>query len=400
MNHFEYENMMKDHQQDYGEKEPKNKRKRSGWKPVLGIALTFAVCVTGSGALSYQVAKNTVAETASQSTQDSAGTTVQATGMSTGSDGTGISSVVEDVVDSVVEVSTEMKQVSNRATEYVTEGAGSGVIISENGTIVTNHHVIDGATSITVRTTDGTEYEAALIASDEKTDVAVLKVEATGLTYASFADSSSLKVGDSVIAIGNPLGELGGTVTEGIISALDREVTIDNETMTLLQTSAAVSPGNSGGGLFDLNGGLIGIVNAKSSGSDVEGLAFAIPSSTVQEVVVELIENGYVTGRPQLGISVTETGSMQGMMMNPAGTGESGVYISSVSMDNGLQTGDRIVSINGTEITAASDVQEIIDACQVGDTVRVVVLRGAEQAEVAVTLTEYTPVSDTALQAA
>lgn len=217
-----------------------------------------------------------------------------------------LAEIVDQTAPSVVEVFTETKKVSNWFQEYVMEGAGSGVILSEDGYIVTNHHVIDGASTIKVRTNNGQTYEAALKGTDSKTDLAVLKIEATDLLPAKLADSSAVRVGDFVIAIGNPLGELGGTVTEGIISAKDREITIDGQTMTLLQTSAAVNPGNSGGGLFDLEGKLVGVVNSKSSGSDIEGLAFAIPANTVQIITQELIQHGYVTGRPQLGISVTQ----------------------------------------------------------------------------------------------
>ncbi|MGL6201368.1 MAG: S1C family serine protease [Lachnospiraceae bacterium] len=359
-------------------------------KQVLGLLLVFALCITGSGVMSYQVASSVTSETDSAD-EDTNTVTTQAQSTSTDSGGSSISDIVDKVSDSVVEVSTEMKQVSPNATEYVTEGAGSGVILSEDGYIVTNHHVIDGATSITVRTSDGTEYEATLVASDEKTDIAVLKIEETGLTYATFGDSSQVRVGDEVIAIGNPLGELGGTVTEGIISALDREITIDGQTMTLLQFSASVSPGNSGGGLFDSEGNLIGIVNAKSSDTDAEGLGFAIPSNTVKEVVEELIENGYVTGRAQLGISVVETSDTQ--IMTQYKSNEKGVYITAVYEADGLQTGDRIVSVNGVEVTTSNDLQDIIDSCEVGDVVSVTVVRNGEQVDVNVTLTEYSQTS-------
>lgn len=183
-----------------------------------------------------------------------------------------LADIVDETSPSVVEVFTETKQVSNWFQEYVTEGAGSGVVLSEDGYIVTNHHVIDGANTIKVRLSNGQAYTATLTGTDEKTDLAVLKINASGLKAAKLTDSTTVRVGDFVIAIGNPLGELGGTVTEGIISAKDREITIDGETMTLLQTSAAVNPGNSGGGLFNLSGELVGVVNAKSSGNDIEGL--------------------------------------------------------------------------------------------------------------------------------
>lgn len=300
-----------------------------------------------------------------------------------------LADIVDETAPSVVEVFTETKQVSNWFQEYVTEGAGSGVVLSEDGYIVTNHHVIDGANTIKVRLSNGQTYTAALTGTDERTDLAVLKINASGLTAAKLTDSSTVRVGDFVIAIGNPLGELGGTVTEGIISAKDRKVTIDGEAMTLLQTSAAVNPGNSGGGLFNLNGELVGVVNAKSSGDDIEGLAFAIPANTVKEITQELIQYGYVTGRPQLGISVAQ--------ITKPGMGRQtyystpGLYITQSFADNGLKAGDRIIQIDGTTINNAADVSVVLDRHSVGDVVKVVVSRNGKETTVNVKLTEQKP---------
>jgi serine protease Do len=203
-----------------------------------------------------------------------------------------IPEIVALTADSVVEIYTETVVNDGRFGQYVTEGAGSGVIFSSDGYIVTNNHVIDGAQKITVRLRNGDEYEATLIGSDSKTDLAVLKIKETGLQSVVFGDSDKLVVGELVVAIGNPLGKLGGTVTEGIISALSREVSVDGKMMNLLQISAAVNPGNSGGGLFNSYGELIGIVNAKSSGSGIEGLGFAIPVNIVKAVIEDLIKLG------------------------------------------------------------------------------------------------------------
>jgi len=300
-----------------------------------------------------------------------------------------LADIVDETAPSVVEVFTETKQVSRTFQEYVTEGAGSGVVLSEDGYIVTNHHVIDGASTIKVRLSDGQTYAAKLTGSDAKTDLAVLKIDATGLSSAKLADSSKVRVGNFVIAIGNPLGELGGTVTEGIISALDREVTIDEQPMTLLQTSAAVNPGNSGGGLFDLNGELVGVVNSKSSGSDVEGLAFAIPSNTVAEITQELIQHGYVAGRPQLGVSVAQlTRTRPGWQ---AYFDKPGLYVTESFENNGLNTGDRFVQIDGTAISSAADISTVLDRHKVGDTVKVIVSRSGREAAVNVKLTEQKP---------
>ena len=206
--------------------------------------------------------------------------------------------------NSVVAILTEQVSTDFWAGQYVTKGAGSGVIYKEDGYIITNNHVIKGASSITVTLHDGSEYPATLVATDELTDIAVIKIDATGLTPVTFGDMDKVSVGDAVIAIGNPLGTLSGTATEGIVSALEREIILDNKAMTLIQTSASINPGNSGGGLFDQYGKLIGIVVAKSSGSDVEGLGFAIPVDKVESVAKSLVENGYVEGRPMAGISI------------------------------------------------------------------------------------------------
>lgn len=292
-----------------------------------------------------------------------------------------LADVVDGAAPSVVEVFTETKQVGSWFQEYVTEGAGSGVVLTEDGYIVTNHHVIQGANTIKVRLSDGQTYAASLTGSDERTDLAVLKIQAAGLTPAVLADSGAARVGDFVIAIGNPLGSLGGTVTEGILSAKDREVTIDGQSMTLLQTSAAVNPGNSGGGLFDLNGQLLGVVNAKSSGEDIEGLAFAIPANTVEEITQSLIRYGYVPGRPQLGVRVTQI----------TRSGVPGVYIVESTADNGLQAGDRLLRIDGTDISTTAGISAVLDRHSVGDAVSVTVSRSGREVTLRVTLTELKP---------
>ena len=301
-----------------------------------------------------------------------------------------ISAIVKKAAVSVVEITTGIVNENRYVGRYVTEGAGSGVIISEDGYIVTNNHVVNGASNITVRTNDGTEHEATLVGIDARTDLAVIKIDANGLTPATFADSATTEVGELAVAIGNPLGTLGGTVTNGIISAKDREITIGGETMKLLQTSAAVNPGNSGGGLFDAAGNLVGVVNAKSAGSDIEGLGFAIPSNTVKEVVSELILHGYVSGRPQLGIGVIEV--LDPMTAAMYRLGGMGIYVGSVlDENNSLKKGDRISSINGKEIQTTSDITAILSEHKVGDVVTVKVFRDGKEAEVSVTLTEQIP---------
>ena len=304
---------------------------------------------------------------------------------------TTVEEVVSKVADSVVEIATESVTTSSYLGKYVTSGAGSGVIVTANGYIVTNYHVIEDAKKITVTTTDGTQYEATVVGSDSDTDLAILKIDATGLTSAVLGSSSNLLTGQSVIVIGNPLGSLGGSVTTGIISALSREITISGNTMTLLQTNAAVNPGNSGGGLFDLNGNLVGIVNAKSSGEDVEGIGFAIPIDTAKTVIEDLINQGYVSGRFKLGVSLTDvTTQQQAYQYNVS---ELGVYVSSVDTDSnaskgGIKSGDRIVSIDGEEVSSSSEVSTIIKSHTAGDKITIIVSRNSSQRTLTITLEE------------
>ena len=304
-----------------------------------------------------------------------------------------VEDVASAVADSVVEITTEVVTTNSFLGQYISQGAGSGVIFTTDGYIVTNHHVIDSASKISVTLRNGTSYSAKLVGDDAKTDLALLKIDATGLTPAVLvADSDQLKVGQTAIAIGNPLGQLGGTVTSGIVSALGREIEVEGETMTLLQTSAAINPGNSGGGLFDDKGNLIGIVNAKSSGSGIEGLGFAIPANTVRKTIGDLMEYGYVKGRANLGLSYVTVDNIAQLWLY--GYDDYGVFIYSVDMHSdayaaGLQAGDMIVSINGAQIETEEDVQAQTKNLQVGDTVSMVIRRSGRDYKVDITLTEY-----------
>ncbi|MBE6114393.1 MAG: trypsin-like serine protease [Erysipelotrichaceae bacterium] len=304
--------------------------------------------------------------------------------------GSSVAMVASVVSDTVVEIQTETITYASYFGQYVSSGAGSGVIISKDGYIVTNHHVISGATQITVRTKNGQEYPATLVGSDDRTDVAVIKIEGNDLPFATIGDSNTLVVGQEVVAIGNPLGELGGTVTNGIISALEREIEVEGQMMTLLQTNAAINPGNSGGGLFNMNGELVGVVNAKSSGEGIEGLGFAIPVNTAQKVVNDIIENGYVTGRVQLGISATSVNDLTSAYRY--GVNRFGVYVNKVVVSNSpLKAGDLIVQIDDLMISSINDITDALYDKKVGDQVQVYVVRDRREQVVTVTLTEYKP---------
>jgi len=313
---------------------------------------------------------------------------------------TGSNMTVQEITkaakDSVVEIKTESVSSDVWMQQYVTEGAGSGVVITSDGYIITNNHVINGASKISVTTSDNKEYEAKLVGSDSMSDVAVLKINAKGLSPVTYGNSDQLNVGDMAVAIGNPLGELGGTVTAGIISAKDRQLSIDGKTMTLLQTDSSINPGNSGGGLFNGDGQLIGIVVAKSSGSDVEGLGFAIPINKAAEVAQQLMDQGYVSGQPSSGMTYTEAGNQQSsgldQFFSSNRSASGGVYIYSVDGTNakkaGFRPGDRVQAIDGQEITSFDTLSSIITAHKVGDKVTFTIVRDGQQKDIKLELEE------------
>ena len=306
-----------------------------------------------------------------------------------------IQEIIAKNENSVVAITTGSVSTDSWAPQYVTNGAGSGVVYSEDGYILTNNHVIDGASTIEVTLHDGTSYDATVVATDEQTDVAVLKIDATGLTPVTLGDSSQLSVGDLAVAIGNPLGTLAGTATDGIISGLEREITLEGKSMTLLQISASINPGNSGGGVFDQYGNLIGLVVAKSSGSDVEGLGFAIPVNTVKEVAESLIANGYVEGRPAAGVTIVDLTSASEAMQY--GVDVTGVYIQEVTGENaekaGLQAGDLIYMIDGEKVTSSDMLVRQIQNHEVGDTVTFTIVRNDEMLQIEVVLQDSNEVN-------
>ena len=309
---------------------------------------------------------------------------------STGGESMSLQQISSVVSPSVVAITTE--QMSGSQTwfggYYVQSGAGSGVIISQDGYILTCAHVVDGATSVKVQLQNGETYDASIVGSDATSDIAVLKIEATGLTPAVIGDSDALAVGETVVAVGNPLGTLSNTVTDGIISALNREVTVEDNDMTLLQTNASISPGNSGGGLFNANGELIGIVNAKSSYSEAEGIGFAIPIDQAMEVAQQLIENGAVI-RPALGVKILDV--MDANTASQLGVSATGVYVVEVTAGGGaeaagVQAGDRIIAVDDTAVSSSNSVKSYLADKQVGDTVNLQVEREGKVLTLTVTL--------------
>ena len=319
-------------------------------------------------------------------------TSSSATNMSTGTSAMTITDAANKAIPSVVEIVIEetAQGYGFFGQSYTAQGAGSGVIISSDGYIVTNNHVVEGVDTITVTTYDGKEYPATLVGTDAKTDVAVIKVDTENLIPATIGDSSKIQVGDTALVIGNPLGTLGGTVTNGIISATSREIVINNESMDLIQTNAAINSGNSGGGMFDGNGNLIGIVNAKdsgttSSGTLIEGLGFAIPVNTAMDVAQQLIENGRVVNRATLGVYLQQLNQdMNGY--------EAGLYITDIISGSGAEAAglkpyDRILKADDTDIASYTDLSTYLRNKKPGDTITLVIVRDNEQIEVNVTLT-------------
>ncbi len=309
-----------------------------------------------------------------------------------------VPAVVEAVENTVVEIRTETAVNDYLYGDYVQSGAGSGVIISADGLILTCNHVIEGAELIKVTLANGKDYRAEVYGTDSWSDLALLKIEEDELSFATFAKApageekySYMKVGETVVAIGNPLGELGGSVSVGVISALGREVTVEGMPMTLLQIDASVNPGNSGGGLFNLRGELIGIVNAKSTGDAVEGIGFSIPSTYALEITESLYKQGYVSGRPYLGMYFQSTsGYLQVVEYD---------YNDELPEDKRLQYGDVLYEADGVSITAMTDLQTVLAKKKPGDTLAIKVQRNVKYGyryqtvsiEITIAIREYIP---------
>ena len=382
------------------------KRKKAPRKPSPQVTFTrrsltwlIVLCMIVSGGVGFGGATAANALFGNDTPSSAKAGSVKTTGY-TLEDATGSNKTVQEITKearpSVVEIKTESVSSDSWIQQYVTQGAGSGVIITSDGYIVTNNHVIEGASKITVTTSDQQEYDAELVGTDPITDIAVLKIKAEGLTPATYGNSDQLAVGDMAVAIGNPLGELGGTVTAGIISALDRELAIDGKTMTLLQTDSSINPGNSGGGLFNGDGQLIGIVVAKSSGSDVEGLGFAIPINKAADVAQQILENGYVSGQPSTGMSYTESSGQSSTMDRLFNNGQSTTYVYIAAVDGtnaqkaGFQKGDMVYAVDGTEITSFNTLSSIVTSHSVGDKLKFTIVRNGQKMDLTLTLEEKT----------
>ena len=286
--------------------------------------------------------------------------------------------------NAVVEIQTESLVTDFWIQNYVTQGAGSGVLIDSDGYILTCYHVIKDARSIKVTTKNGAHYDATVVGYDDLTDLAVIKIKGSNFKTVTYGDSSALSTGDVAVVIGNPLGQLGGSISTGIISALDRSVVVEGKAMTLIQTDAAINPGNSGGGLFDGAGKLIGIVVAKAgdSSSRVEGIGFAIPINQASVIADQIIEHGKVP-RPLIGVMIVDVTNETDAAR--FGLSEVGLYIDEVNGENaiaaGFQKGDIIKAVNGSAIRNRYDLTVELSKHKAGDKVTVVVSRNGEMVE-------------------
>ena len=296
-------------------------------------------------------------------------------------------------VNSVVSINVSATSTNNFGQTVETAASGTGFFITEDGYILTNHHVVSGASSVKVTLYSGETYDATVIGSDEDYDIAVLKIDVTGAAPVVLGDSSKLAIGESVAAVGNPLGELTFSLTVGYVSALDREVTLSSgTTMDLIQTDAAINSGNSGGALFNSYGEVVGITNAKyssssSSGSaSIDNIGFAIPINHVKNIITSIIEKGYIV-KPYIGVSVTTVSSEMVSYGLPQGAAVKAVSENSPAAECGLKINDIITAINGEEITTSSELVKIVSASQPGDEMTLTVYRQGESEQLTLTLT-------------
>lgn len=290
-----------------------------------------------------------------------------------------VSAINESVGPSVVGILSRstLNGFLNKETDI---GSGSGVIISKDGYIITNNHVVENASNLTVVLHDGTEYPASLVGTDSRTDLAVVKINADNLSAAVLGDSNAVKVGELAVAIGNPLGQkLAGSVTAGVISAVNRNLAVEGKTLNLLQTDAAINPGNSGGALVNCYGEVIGINTVKVSSTSIEGIGFAIPISDAKPIIDELISNGRVSGRPQLGITGSDA---------PYGVVVQSVSEGSAAEKAGIAVGDLIIKFDGTAITSVAEINDLKNKFRAGDSVVLTIYRDGELSEITVVLDE------------
>lgn len=381
----------------YKPKVKKNRFKNPVFAAVVSSIVTTAVCfgIFAAVATGISIARKDAPAGGSLSIVEESGDGIK----TVASKATGEVMSVPDIYDTVspTVVSIICTSQSNGLQSAATSN-GSGVILTKDGYVVTNNHVIDGAAIITVKTLAGQSLDAQVVGADERTDLAVLKVECDkDLPYADLGNSAALRVGDLALAIGNPLQEeLVSTLTVGYISAINRTMIIDERQMTMLQTDAAINPGNSGGALINTYGQIIGITTAKSTGYDVEGLGFAIPINEAIPVIESIIEHGYVTGRPLVGITgIDVTESIAKANDLPVGVYVDTVVAGGAADNGGIKAGDVIVKFDGEAIENVDQINAIRDEHKVGDKIEVVVSRNGKKIKCTIELQEEKPSTET-----
>ena len=383
--------------QSYNVTPPQPPKKNGGGKRVVAIAIVCALIggIGGGAAVGLGLkgitagASDTVASVQEEeSTQDAGNQNINSTviDVKTNSQSTSMTpqDVYEQYVNAVVAISNEGTTTNVFGQVSATASSGSGFIISEDGYIVTNNHVVADAQKLTVTMTSGEEYEATVIGADSENDVALIKIEAMGLPTVSIGDSDGIEVGEQVCAIGNPLGELTNTLTVGYVSALDREINENGTPINMFQTDCAINSGNSGGPIFDMHGNVVGITTAKyssnsySSTTSIEGIGFCIPANDAMDIVSDLLQYGYVKGRPYLGITCQAISTTVTQYYNLP----TGIYVNSVATDSaaakaGIQQGDIITAVDGTEVNSVTDFKALLKTYSAGDTATLSVYRSS-----------------------
>ena len=382
---------------------PEQKKKSGKAGKIVALLLACALVGGGSGFGAAALMQKNAAAQPQSTTQASSDASVmleakrQAAALQVASVDTGKvltpSEVYAQNVNSTVGITTSITT-SYFGYQTTSAAAGSGFILTQDGYILTNYHVVEGSNSIKVTTYDGTSYDAQLIGYDESNDIAVLKIDASDLTPVVLGDSDTLNVGDSVVAIGNPLGELTFSLTTGVVSALDRPVTFSTgTTMNLIQTDCAINSGNSGGALFNLYGEVIGITNAKysSSGSSseasIDNIGFAIPIDQVRSIFESIITNGYIV-KPYIGVTVSDVSSESQSYGLPQGAAVRSVTENGPAAEAGLQENDIITAVNGETITGSNDLVKLVKASAAGDTLELTVYRQGQTTTLTLTVGE------------
>ena len=386
---------------------PQPPKKNGGGKRVVAIAIVCALiggigggAAVGLGLRSAVTSSDTAvtAEDESEDTEAPGNENINNTVINVKTNAQSTSMTPQDVyekyVNAVVAISNEGTTTNVFGQVSETASSGSGFIISEDGYIVTNNHVVADAQKLTVTMTNGEEYDATVIGADSENDVALIKIDATGLPTVSIGDSDSIEVGGQVCAIGNPLGELTNTLTVGYVSALDREINENGTPINMFQTDCAINAGNSGGPIFDMHGNVIGITTAKyssngySNAASIEGIGFCIPSNDAMDIVSDLLKYGYVKGRPSLGITCQAISSTVTQYYNLP----TGIYVNSVSADSaaekaGIEQGDIITAVDGTEVNSVTDFKALLKNYSAGDTATLTVYRSASAGTVDISIT-------------